>query len=100
MPYSFSLSKDKLIELTWWKDLNFSYESNLFLQSASFNEKQKVYLFAFSIKSGMLFVTTDVNFKLMKFDKVTNPLFSNAKIILEKRSCFQSGDQVYKMNFE
>lgn len=100
MPYSFSLSKDKLIELTWWKDLNFSYESNLFLQSASFNEKQKVYLFAFSIKSGMLFVTTDVNFKLMKLDKVTNPLFSNAKIILEKRSCFQSGDQVYKMNFE
>ena len=60
---------------------------------------RQAYLFAFTIKQGMLFAQTNENFELKKLEMIANPMLSSAKIVQEKHCVFQSVDQVYLLKF-
>ncbi len=100
MPYAYDFKKGTAMELGWWRKLNTSYGENLFLRGVSYNGKLHAYLFAFTLKQGILFAITNENFELKKLEMNTNPIFSSAKIFLEKHCVFQSADQVYQLKFK
>jgi len=99
MPYAYDFKKGSSLELGWWRKLNTSYGENLFLRSVTYSAKLHAYLFAFTIKQGMLFAITNENFDLKKLEMIANPLLSSAKIVQEKHCVFQSADQVYLLKF-
>ncbi len=100
MPYAYDFKKGTAVELGWWRKLNTSYGENLFLRGVSYNAKLHAYLFAFTLKQGILFAITNENFELKKLEMNTNPIFSSAKIFLEKHCVFQSADLVYQLKFK
>jgi len=99
MPYAYDFKKGSSLELGWWRKLNTSYGENLFLRSVTYSAKLHAYLFAFTIKQGMLFAITNENFDLKKLEMIANPMLSSAKIVQEKHCVFQSADQVYLLKF-
>lgn len=99
MPYAYDFKKGSSLELGWWRKLNTSYGENLFLRSVTYSAKLHAYLFAFTIKQGMLFAITNENFDLKKLEMIANPMLSSAKIVQEKHCVFQSVDQVYLLKF-